>query len=391
MTCKRPQVRVLYHPDIKIKITNYSYFFIYLFKLEVCPPRWNVTGQPRLVNSNPVSPRLTLYLLIKYIHYYVQEATIKTWILAKKSGFFIFQNHWQMCFNEYNLNLILLFFLYAMNENLSDNSDQSLLFEDAETPSPEQIILTNKQRLWRLLMITEIKDKSLVPDLIKIKNDMYENFCRTWVWKSEYINQIFRLYANKNQDIKIVKPQLKLFSQYAVSIPNIPPTETLRVTQYIKTLKFIRIGLQPVLQEIQTLVQEAKTYAMKQSEIEFSDTFHTGYDMEEQKQTEHVLVKQRIKEMMSSKSYDQEWFLQEQNIVADTLENHNYQELMLFALLWFHYFERKNDVYDAFLPEQLKTTNISFTLSGFHPTSISLWTFLKIIEHLNFKKHLFSV
>lgn len=278
-----------------------------------------------------------------------------------------------------------------MNENVQTNSDQSLPSENPEDASPEQIKLTNKQRLWRLLMITEIKDKTLVPELIKIKNDMYENFCRTWVWQSEYINKIFRLYANKDQDIKIVKPQLKLFSQYAVSIPDVPETEVLRVTQYIKTLKFIRTWLHSVLQEIQTLVQEAKSYAIAQLEMESSDTFHTGYDLEQQKQTEHDCAKQRVKELMSCKYYDQERFLQEQNIVASCLEDHNYQELMLFALLWFHYFERKNDVYDAFLLEQMETTNISFTLPGFHPTSISLWNFLKIIEHLNFKKHLFSV
>lgn len=91
--------------------------------------------------------------------------------------------------------------------------------------------------------------------------------------------------------------------------------------------------LQPILQEIQTLVQEAKIYAMQELETQFSDTFHTGYDMEEQKQTEHVLVKQRIQEIMSSKSYDQERFLQEQTIVSDSLEKDNYQELMVFALL----------------------------------------------------------
>lgn len=278
-----------------------------------------------------------------------------------------------------------------MNENVQTNSDQSLPSENPEDASPEQIKLTNKQRLWRLLMITEIKDKTLVPDLIRIKNDMYENFCRTWVWQSEYINKIFRLYADKNQDIKILKPQLKLFSQYAVSVPDIPEGEILRVTQYIKTLKFIRRWLQPIIQEIKPLVQDAKTFAMKQLQTQYSGMIHTGYEMENEKEAEHALAKQRVKKLMSSQHYNQERFFQEQHIVADSLKEADYQELMVFALLWFHYFERKNDVYEAFLPEQMETTNISFTLSGFHPTSISFWAFLKIIEHLDFKKHLFSV
>lgn len=132
-----------------------------------------------------------------------------------------------------------------------------------ETPdnSPsEKTKHTFRQRLARLLMTTETKnkDKNLVSELKNIKDAMHENFCKEGTWKSEYINRIFRLYADKNEDIKIFKPQFKLFSKYSVDVPGIskisqqkkqknavdapeaPQEEVIRITQYIKTLKFIR-------------------------------------------------------------------------------------------------------------------------------------------------------
>lgn len=309
-----------------------------------------------------------------------------------------------MYFDEYNLNFVLSFFLYTMNDTLPTNSEQpaqttidhSLSSENSDDASPEQMKFTIKQRLWRLLMTTEIKDKSLVPNLIEIKNNMYENFCRTWVWESSYINKIFWLYANKDQDIKIVKPQLKLFSQYPLNVPDVSDKEAIRVTQYIKTLRFIREWLQSTMQGIRPLVADAKQYAEKQVRKENVDTFHTNFDMEDEKQNEHTLAKQHLQTSMLSQKYDidghdYDWFRQEQTIISDTFAANNYQDLMIFALLWFHYFNKKSEVYDAFLPEQLETQKITFTLPDFHPTTLSLWAFLKIIEHLDFKRHLFSV
>lgn len=305
-----------------------------------------------------------------------------------------------MYFKEYNLNFVLLFFLYTMNDTLPTNIQQPLssenLFENSDDSSSDQITFTIKQRLWRLLMTTEIKDKKLVPQLIEIKNAMYENFCRTWIRKSSYINDIFRLYADKDQDIKFFKPQLKIFSQYPINIPDVSATQWLKVSQYIKTLRFVREWLQSTIQGIRPFVTDAKQYAEKQMRKENVDTFHTNFDMEDDKQKEHALAKQHLQTSMLSQKYDidghdYDWFRQEQSIISDAPNANNYQDVMIFALLWFHYFNKKAEVYDAFLPEQLETQKITFTLPDFHPTTLSLWTFLKIIEHLDFKKHLFGV
>jgi hypothetical protein len=64
---------------------------------------------------------------------------------------------------------------------------------------------------------------------------------------------------------------------------------------------------------------------------------------------------------------------------------------MIFALMWFHYFDKKSEVYESFSDEQKKKTMISFKLHHFRPTTISLWAFLKIIENLDFKRHVFLI
>jgi hypothetical protein len=150
-----------------------------------------------------------------------------------------------------------------MDKKKSEPDKNSLSNLPAKVPEKdisEHTKHTFRQRLARLLMVTETKDKSLIGELSTIKDAMHENFCKEGTWKAEYINRIFRLYANKDKDIKISKPQFKLFSKYIVNVPGIsqpqqaqqknPKTkidttkvsqeETIRITQYLKTLRFIR-------------------------------------------------------------------------------------------------------------------------------------------------------
>jgi hypothetical protein len=93
---------------------------------------------------------------------------------------------------------------------------------------------------------------------------------------------------------------------------------------------------------------------------------------------------------MEEHGYDWDRFSWEKAIMSGYFQQNNYQGLMIFALLWFHYLDRKHEVYDVFTREQLKDLTISLDLPGLRATEIPLWTFLKIIEHLDFKR-LFSV
>ena len=276
-----------------------------------------------------------------------------------------------------------------MDKKLQTNNEQSLPSENPDDSSSDQIKFTMKQRLSRLFMVTERKDKLLIPQLIPIKDAMHENFCHTWSWKSSYINDMFRLYAHKDQDITVSKPQLALFSKYLMSVPGIDTSEPIRITQYLKTLRFIRAWLDPLLQECTSFVKDAKNHAIQ--ELKNDDEAFTVFDNEVDAEAKNVLAKKYLHKTMSEQEYDRDRFMAEKNIISDCVEKNNYHDLMTFAFLWFHYFEHKHEVYEAFTPEQLQTLQISFTLPGFHPTILSLWAFLKIIEQLDFKKHIFSV
>gem|GEM_PF-6690422 len=149
-------------------------------------------------------------------------------------------------------------------------------------------------------MITDIKDTALSPNLKKIKNEMYDVFCRTGIWKSEYINKIFRLYADKEQDIRITKLQLNFFSKYDLHIPDISETEKISVTQYVKTLKFLRHNLSPLLQQIKIFVSLAKTRASEQMKAENTDEIFSDFDRETEKAEEHALSRQYLQQSMET-------------------------------------------------------------------------------------------
>ncbi|MEI6672980.1 MAG: hypothetical protein WCL02_06755 [bacterium] len=81
------------------------------------------------------------------------------------------------------------------------------------------------------------------------------------------------------------------------------------------------------------MISEAKSFAAKKVSVENADMFHTHYDLEDEKQTEHVLAKQHLEESLVAQQCDLDRFLQESTIISTCFEDNNYQDLMAFALL----------------------------------------------------------
>lgn len=94
--------------------------------------------------------------------------------------------------------------------------------------------------------------------------------------------------------------------------------------------------------------------------------------MEDEKQREHEYARKHLRDAMSNTPYNHDRLLQHQHTVPSDISANGYKDLMEFALLGFTYFNNKSAVYDAFLPEQLTSEQVSFTLPGFHPTTLSL-------------------
>lgn len=281
------------------------------------------------------------------------------------------------------------------------NVDEVVPSEDSDKPMSEEVKRSFVDKIFRLLIVTDLTPEELKPDLVRIKDDMYKNFSQNGVRWSDYVNNIFWLYANKDQDIVISKPHLKLFSKQIVTISDVPQEEQLKVPQYIKTLKFIRARMNPLMQNIKYFISIAKDHGVSRSNWEHENIpFNTAFDKEAEiefeKKQANIYAHEHFKKSMetvlpgSQQKYDWDRFQQEQILISDTFDQNNYQDLMIFAFLWFHYFDQKNAVYDAFMEEKLHSIKITFTAPwSKHPTDISLYAFLKIIEKLNFKKHLF--
>ena len=89
----------------------------------------------------------------------------------------------------------------------------------------------------------------------------------------------------------------------------------------------------PTLHDIQYLASEAKLYASDEIKTENTEIFHTGYEMEDEQQRKNAIAKQHLQKLLSSQYYNQERFVQQQHIISDSLEDHMYQDLMIFACL----------------------------------------------------------
>jgi|GEM_PF-1536734 len=185
------------------------------------------------------------------------------------------------------------------------------------------------------------------------------------------MNRIFWLYADKDKDIAITKAQL-LIPKYLINIPEIPEEETIKLTQYIKILRFIRNSLNPIMHQIKSLVSNAKKHAEIRIRLESTDEVYSTYDSENEKLAERTIAKDRLKESLEEIGYDRNRFTGEKAVISDSFEENNYQNLMVFALFGFHYFNKKHEVYDAFMPEQHKDIVVSLDIPGFRKTNISL-------------------
>jgi hypothetical protein len=161
-------------------------------------------------------------------------------------------------------------------------------------------------------------------------------------------------------------------------------------------LDHIILNIYPYAHDIKPLVKQARKNALDDHPEHKEEIFSSR---ESELESSHLRksAKQHLDELLKEKfadayvKYDQDWFMQQcKEMSSNTLND--YQELMMFAVLGFHYFKKKDAVYNAFTPEQLES-QIPFDLPDYpldDPYLISLKDLLGILEQLNFKTHLFD-
>ncbi|MFA7717588.1 MAG: hypothetical protein WC875_02645 [Candidatus Absconditabacterales bacterium] len=260
-------------------------------------------------------------------------------------------------------------------------------------------LIFSKPSLLKILLTTETskESKHLRPSLRPIKRKLAENFSLSdKSFQGDDLNELLWIYLNEGTDITIKDEQKKHLPEYKAKITLAPPSEfkEMPLHHYIALLNSIIKTLFLFFEcDIKPLIEKAKKLALQDNPRQEGDVYTVG-ERELQYAYVHGSAKQHFDGLMEEKlEYDQDRFDKQCAQISGTFAQNSYKELMVFALLGFHYFDKKNDVYAAFTPECLES-QISFDLPDYPEESsytLSVKEFLQIMEQLNFKKNLFDL
>jgi len=252
--------------------------------------------------------------------------------------------------------------------------------------------LTRKQKLMKLFLTTELKNKHLWKPLRDAKDSLIRNF-QNWSFKTSDINQIFWIYFNEDKNIHITSHLKKYLPKYTVEMDWSSKDFNITFQQYLLFLEYIKIQTDPFVQQIKPLVGEATKYAHTLIAKDSSDGMFSEYQMQDENKFFCEKTKEKLSSLMELKFtdkhlYTKDWFNRERKNINQKLLQHDYSSVCIFALLWCHLFDSKHEVFNAFPPEILNK-QVDFVSSSNENNSITLKDFLTIISHLNFKEKLF--
>ncbi len=275
--------------------------------------------------------------------------------------------------------------------NISDDDPLELI----ESLSQEQK-LSRKQRLMKLFLTTELKNKHLWKPLGEAKSSLIRNF-RHWTFKSSDINKFFWIYFNEGKKIYIAKHLKKYLPKYKVDMWWDFNDMDITLQQYLLLLKHIKIAVDPFVEKVQPIIAQAEAYALAEMKNEFPEDSFTEYQWHDEKEFYRNAIKKRLLELMPAvfdhqNIYTADRFEQEKDHVYDKLIQGDTSAVIVFALLWFYLFGNKHEVYNTFSAQELDTKIqfISSSDSSFvYP--IALRDLLTLILQLDFKSKFFKM
>jgi len=246
--------------------------------------------------------------------------------------------------------------------------------------------LSAKQKLAKLFMTSDVKNRKLRKPLRAAKSELITNFHDGGV-DVDKVNTLFWVYFHDHKDVFIPR-YLKWFSTNCVVFVDRMWEETsFSLYTYLRLLKHIRVEIEPFTKQIQQLLAIAKEHARKETD-----------DQEEEMEQYSLFTKQKFSNLLTSTFdqdglYTEEWFMQTFESIWATWDTPWYKELILFAILGMHYFDKKHMVYKAFDTRSLASSLMFSVGSQKKPESITitLEEFLALIDQLNFKKHFFAL
>lgn len=259
--------------------------------------------------------------------------------------------------------------------------------------SAEKDKLSRKQKLMKLFLTSDLKNTKLWKPLQSVKESMIKNF-HDWGFDSSDVDKLFRIYFNEHKDVFIPKHLKGRITHFKVFVSQMPNNTKLALHEYLYVLRNIRKQINDFMIAIEPLKKTAHDYADLEMKETLEDDIYTDFDRDATQQQHRALAKAKFSDLMqasSDVSYDRDRFQQEMSILPDTRRLNNYKDITVFALLGFHYFDKKNLVYSIFSDQQLEE-ELVFDLPKYQPDKVSLTLeeYLHLIEKIDFKNKVFS-
>ncbi len=280
-----------------------------------------------------------------------------------------------------------------MGKQDKEHIDDFWSWDEIFSSDLKQDKLSRKQKIMKLLLTTELKNKHLWKPLREAKTDLIRNF-KNGSFESQDVNVLFWIYFHEDKDVFVATHLKKYLWKYTVNIDGISQDNPITLHHYLELLKSIRHELAPLVASLKPLVDTSVAHAHKVVKEEFSEEVFSDYQVQTEAEILRTTIKNTllssIKKELSICQCTLERYQQEKNSIGDKFVSGDIFAVIKFAVLGGNLFEHMNDVFHAFSSEQLDQY-IDFSSVYHIPISLSLRDFLTIIDQLNFKKNFFKI
>lgn len=273
------------------------------------------------------------------------------------------------------------------------SEEEAKMFQEQWEEIPKKKLSIN-QHLMKIFLTSDIKNKKLWKPLSSVKSELIRNFHDGW-FDANKVNALFWVYFNDNRDIFVPRHLQSFVAKQEVFVDGVDCS--LVLDEYFSILQKIRVTLEPFTQNIQQFLTLAKDYAHDVVHRQGIDDMYSSFDQEEVSEQYLTIAKKKFLSLLASEKnaddiFTDAWFTSLCDTIWNTREKDAYKDLIYFAVLGMHYFNKKNLVYRALSQENLINSPVSFVATkGDELIEITVWDFLAIVEQLNFKKNFFDM
>lgn len=163
------------------------------------------------------------------------------------------------------------------------------------------------------------------------------------------------MYFHDHKDVYVPRYLKSLVAKQEVFVDRVD--DPVSLDNYFSVLKKIRSELEPFTKSIQKLLAVSKVYAIDDVEKKEADVLLAS-EQENILEQHSMLDKQQLSNVLTLEVAADDictdmWFSSMCKSIGDSRKQNKYKDLIVFAVLGMHYFDKKHLVYSAFTAEEL--------------------------------------